>query len=246
MPNKKEELTILCLGSGSSGNCYLLGKGDEYIMVECGLPYKTIVSKMADYNIGVENIKALVVSHCHKDHALALDDFECLGIPIFAPFREEKTIDLGKSYTLTSWAQVRTFKVEHDANCYGFVFGMADGDTLLFVTDTRCIDSPYFKYKYNYIMIECNHIRKQLEAIMDKALLDGNQGKVFKFKRQASFHLSLAGVKKILGGMNLENTKAIFLMHLSKECCNDDLIKKEVAAKFGKPTFVCYRQGGIN
>ena len=95
-------------------------------------------------------------------------------------------------------------------------------------------------------MIECNHIRKQLEAIMDKALLDGDQGRVFKFKRQASYHLSLAGLKKTLNAMDFSQTKAIFLIHLSKECCNDALIKKEVAAKYGIPTFVCYRNGGIN
>ena len=95
-------------------------------------------------------------------------------------------------------------------------------------------------------MIECNHIRKQLEAIKDKALLERNAQKVFKFKRQANYHLSLAGVKKTLNQMDLTKTKAIFLMHLSKECCNDDLVKKEVAAKYGKPTFVCYRNGGIN
>ena len=95
-------------------------------------------------------------------------------------------------------------------------------------------------------MIECNHVRKQLEAIMDKALLDGDQSKVFKFKRQASYHLSLAGVKKVLRDMDLTNTKGIFLIHLSKDCCNDDVIKKEIKSVFKKPTFVCYRNGGIN
>ena len=241
-----EDLEILCLGSGSSGNCYLLGKGHEYIMVECGLPYKTIVSKLEDHDISIDQIKACVVSHSHKDHALALEDIECLGIRVFAPFRGDLDLELNKSFTLTSWAKVRAFKVNHDVDCYGFAFLTSDKESLLFVTDTRYIESQYFKYKYNYIMIECNHIRKQLEAIMDKALLEGNQSKVFKFKRQASFHLSLAGVKKILNSMDLSETKALFLMHLSKECCNDDLVKKEVAAKYKIPTLVCYRQGGIN
>lgn len=241
-----EELKFVCLGSGSSGNCYLLGKGDEYIMVECGLPYKNIVGKLCEHNIEIDQIKALVVSHSHKDHALALEDIKALDIPIFAPFVAPCNVGIDKPLKLTNWAKVRAFRVEHDVPCYGFVFLTSDKESVLFVTDTRYIESPYFKYKYNYIMLECNHVRKQLEAIMDKALLEGNESKVFKFKRQASYHLSLAGVKKILNSMNLINTKAIFLMHLSKECCNDDLIKKEVAAKYKKPTFVCYRQGGID
>lgn len=61
MKNETNQLEFLCLGSGSSGNCYLLGRGNEYVMIECGLPYRTIVSKMADHNITIDNIKALVV-----------------------------------------------------------------------------------------------------------------------------------------------------------------------------------------
>lgn len=243
-----EELQILCLGSGSSGNCYLLGFNDQYIMVECGLPYKTIVKKMAEQGLGIDQLKALVVSHCHKDHALSIEEFKALGIPVYAPFeddRQDVPIDL------TDWVKVRSFKVQHDVDCFGFVFlFIKDGgnyaDSLLFLTDTRCIEHPYFNYRYQYIMIECNHIRKQLEAIMDKALLEHNAAKVYKFKRQANYHLSLAGVKKILNSMHLSQVKAIFLMHLSKECCNDDLVKKEIASKYKIPTFVCYRQGGIN
>jgi len=240
------DLRILCLGSGSTGNCYLLGQGDEYIMIECGFPFKTIVSKLLDQNVELEQIKAVVVSHSHKDHALALEDFKALGIPIFAPFVAPNSEGIDKGLTLTSWAKVRAFKVVHDVDCYGFAFLLNDKDYLLFITDTRYLQHEFFKYRYHYIMIECNHVRKQLEAIMDKALLEGNQSKVFKFKRQASYHLSLAGVKKILNSMKLSQTRAIFLMHLSKECCNDDLIKKEIRKKYGIPTYVCYRQGGIN
>ena len=246
MKNETNQLEFLCLGSGSSGNCYLLGRGNEYVMIECGLPYRTIVSKMADHNITIDNIKALVVSHSHNDHALAVSDFESLGIPVFMPARVPNFGESSKPLKLTEWLQVRAFPVEHDVDCYGFIFATAERETVLFVTDTKYFESKYFNYSYTYLMLECNHIRKQLEAIMNKAVAEGNQGKVFKFTRQAKFHLSLAGVKKILSGMNLEKTKAIILLHLSKECCNDDLIKKEVAAKFGKRTLVCYRQGGIN
>ncbi len=239
-------IEILCLGSGSSGNCYLLGKNKEYVMVECGFTFKTIVSKLNDYDIELDQIKALVVSHSHKDHAQSINEFRSLGIPLFAPFVEDLGIDINKPFTLTNWLKVRAFSVNHDVPCYGFIFRTDEKESLLFVTDTRYIESNYFNYKYTYIMIECNHVRKQLEAIMDKALLEGNESKVFKFKRQASYHLSLAGVKKTLSSMDLSETKAIFLLHLSKECCNDDLIKKEIAAKYNKPTFVCYREGRIN
>lgn len=239
-----DKLEIICLGSGSSGNCYLLGKRDEYIMLECGLPFKTIISKMSEHDISLSQIKGLVVSHSHKDHSLSVGDFEALGINIYYPAKD--LTNAPKTAKMADWLQVRSFELKHDVPCCGFVFLTNDDESLLFMTDTSYIESPLFAYKYNYIMIECNHIRKQLEAIMNKALLEGNEAKVFKFKRQASFHLSLAGVKKILKQMDLSETQGIFLMHLSKECCNDDAIKKEIKNVFQKPTFVCYRNGGIN
>lgn len=241
------EIEILCLGSGSSGNCYLLSNGKgEYIMVECGLPYKTIISKLDDYNIGIEQIKYLCVSHSHKDHSMSVDDLVCLNIPLFSPSLEGWRTEGPIYQRLTEWAKVCAFKVDHDVPCYAFIFMINGIESILFVTDTRYIESPYFKYKYTYIMIECNHIRKQLEAILNKAIQEGKKDKVYKLTRQAKYHLSLAGVKKILNSMNLSETKAIFLMHLSKECCNDDLIKKEVANKYKIRTFVCYREGRIN
>lgn len=239
-----EDLKILCLGSGSSGNCYLLGKGNEYVMVECGLPFKTIVSKLDDYDIQLDQIKALCVSHSHKDHALCIADFEMLGVKTYAPWKDNANAP--EKAKLTDWLQVRSFQVNHDVTCYAFIFYTSDKESVLFVTDTRYIESQYFNYKYNYIMIECNHIRKQLEAIMDKALLEGNESKVFKFKRQATYHLGLFSVKKILKTMDLSETKAIILLHLSKECCNDDLVKKEIAACFNKRVLVAYRNGGLN
>ena len=145
-----EELKILCLGSGSTGNCYLLGKGDEYIMVECGLEYKTIISKLDDYNIGIDQIKACVVSHSHKDHSLSIEDLEALEIPIFAPYKAPEVEFATKPIELTKWAKVRAFKVSHDVDCYGFAFLTSDKESILFVTDTRYIESLYFKYKYNY------------------------------------------------------------------------------------------------
>ena len=104
-----EDTKILCLGSGSSGNCYLIGYGDEYIMVECGLPFKTIVSRLTDQNVELEQVKAVVVSHSHKDHSLALEDFKALGIPVFAPFVAPNSEGIDKGLTLTSWAKVRAF-----------------------------------------------------------------------------------------------------------------------------------------
>ena len=90
------------------------------------------------------------------------------------------------------------------------------------------------------------HLEKNVEAIMQRMLDEGKANELYKYKRQASYHLGLYSTKKLLKDINLKNTKAIFLMHLSKECCNDTIIREEIKSVFKIPTFICYAEGRIN
>ena len=50
------------LGTGSSGNCYLIQDEKECLVVETGLPFKE-VKKALDFDIG--KIQGVVISHKH-------------------------------------------------------------------------------------------------------------------------------------------------------------------------------------
>ena len=43
-------MKLKCLGSGSSGNCYILENDSEALIIEAGIPFMT-VKKALDFNI---------------------------------------------------------------------------------------------------------------------------------------------------------------------------------------------------
>lgn len=256
MENNNNSIEFICLGSGSTGNCYIFRKNNECVMVECGLPFKKLTTKLLEYGITFDSIRSVIITHRHSDHSESVKELVGLGIPCFVPVSlwVDKTNPLVINYAdksrvkLASWLKCYCFSTVHDVESYGFLFlDTENKETTLFMTDTKLFEFPLYDLPINYIFIECNHIRKQLEVIMQKALDNGKQAEVFKFKRQAAYHLSLAGCKKFLNNLkHIESVKSIFLIHLSKDCCNDALVKDEIRTVYGIPTFVCYKDGGIH
>ncbi len=61
--------------------------------------------------------------------------------------------------------------------------------------------------------------------------------------RQIKFHLSLAGTKKMLSQLDLSKTDTIYLMHLSEEASEPEVMKEVVAATFNKKVVVFLREG---
>lgn len=246
-------ITISCLGSGSGGNCYALTYKGDTVLIECGFPHRELISKLIREGIDPSTVKALLVSHRHGDHAKALDYLVGNGIPTYGPkelsdLPNYHSWQVGKRESPTDWLKVIPFEVDHDVECYGFVlFCQPTGESILFITDTRFFDFPYKSYRYDYLLLECNHVRKQLEAASDKALKEGNEGRLFKYRRQAAFHMSLAALKKLLNSMpRVKEAKAIVLIHLSRDMCNDVLVKEEIANVYGVRTLVAHAEGGLN
>lgn len=252
-----EQIEFITLGSSSAGNSYVFRKNNEVVLVECGFEYQTLIKKLVQNNVDPGTIKSVIVTHCHNDHCAALDHFARFGAKIYCPetclskitnpnFYNVNVIKEGSQFELTSWLKVKCFPTMHDTESYGFVFlDTETKESILFINDTKCFDFQYKNVGFDIIFIECNHIRKQLEVVMQQALDNGDKGKVFKYKRQASYHLSLAGCKKFLRNMNLQKTKLIFLMHLSQELCNQAIVKAEIKETFGIDTYVCQREGGV-
>lgn len=251
-----EEIEFICLGSGSSGNAYIFKKNNECVLVEAGFDWSILLKKLIMANVEIHEIKSVIVTHRHNDHIKSLDRFVKLGIDCYVPVDENLSylsvynnvhFMENKPYELASWLKVIPFDVCHDVPAKGFMF--LDTETrksILFINDTKLFDPlKLANITFDYIFIECNHIRKVLEAIMQTALDNGNEGEVFKLKRQSAYHMSLASCKKFLKKLPLQNTQAIFLMHLSKDCANKDIIRSEINETFNIKTLVCETNGGF-
>ena len=54
--------SLKCVGSGSSGNCYILKSNNEKLILDCGLPIK-VIKQGLDFDLG--GIQGVLISHAH-------------------------------------------------------------------------------------------------------------------------------------------------------------------------------------
>ena len=60
----------MSLGSGSSGNCYYLGDETGGLLLDAGIPIRSIKKSLAAEGISLEDghIRGVLVTHDHADH----------------------------------------------------------------------------------------------------------------------------------------------------------------------------------
>lgn len=84
-------MKLKCLGSGSSGNCYLLIAGNgETLIIDPGLQIKEI-KKALNWNISC--VVGTVCTHHHADHAKSVKNLEQMGISVFKPYESPQPIE---------------------------------------------------------------------------------------------------------------------------------------------------------
>lgn len=141
-------MKLKVLGSGSSGNCYILESDTEALIIEAGVPFKEV--KIA-LGFNVKKIVGVVVSHSHGDHYKYHGEFEKAGIPVFDTFDSimERQVRTYGNFV------IRSFKLEHDVPCMGFHIDHPDMGILVYASDTE-----YIKYRFknlNHILVEANY-----------------------------------------------------------------------------------------
>jgi len=61
-------LFIASLNSGSNGNCYYIGNGQEAVLVDAGISCRETEKRMLRLGLSVRTVKAIFISHEHSDH----------------------------------------------------------------------------------------------------------------------------------------------------------------------------------
>lgn len=230
-------MELKVLGSSSSGNCYLLSSKTQTLILECGIPYKSIL-KGLDYDL--ESIAGCLVTHEHKDHSKAIQDLIKHGINVYTSkgtaeacgvsgYRVKK-IESEHAYSLGEFF-ITPFEVEHDAaEPLGFYIYHPEMGNLLFLTD-----SYYCQYNFkglDHIMIECNYSKEILQQNIEDGLNPAMARRLLKS------HFSLDNVKSFLKVTDLSQVKDITLIHLSDGNSNAVKFREEVERLTGKPVYI--------
>jgi len=235
-------MDIYCLASSSSGNAFVIKNSDTNLLLEAGLEYKELVHKLNHIGIRLSQVKAVAISHEHGDHAKAAVRLSKL-MPVIGSYLTLSAIrNLESRYPLNEWQKaiigsfrLTPFYVDHDVigACGYIIEDLPAKEKLLFITDTKLVRYDFSKTRFDYVMIECNHVYDY--AIKDKFL-----------RRKAITHMSLDATKEALSKMNLSKTKAIYLIHLSDTNSDEERMIREVRELTGRPTYACLKDGGCH
>lgn len=55
-------MNLSVIGTGSSGNCYILSNKKEILIIEAGITYRKVLQGL---NYNIKNVFGVVVSHSH-------------------------------------------------------------------------------------------------------------------------------------------------------------------------------------
>lgn len=237
-------MNVTTLGSGSSGNGYVIQNDREALIIECGINYKYAVEALGG-NVG--KVSGCLVTHSHGDHAKYIRQYasafnvyategtfeECGVAPSTFHYC---TIPTFKEFNVGNFV-VKAFDTEHDTKepC-GFIIYHEEMGTMLFLTD-----SHHVKYRFNfpldYIFIECNHT----DILVDRSVKDGIIPRKVGMRVKAT-HMSIERCIDCLHACNTSNTKAIVLIHISASNGNSEAFHRMVAKHIGKPVY-CAAKG---
>lgn len=230
-------MKLRCLGSSSSGNCYILQNEKEILVIEAGIKFSA-VKEAIDFN--VKNIVGCLVSHRHGDHAKYVGNYLLSGIPVLAHedvFRTNgsesslcKPIEHQKAYRLGGF-KIMPFLLEHDVPCFGFVIKHEETGKILFCTDTNEI--PYSFSGLNNIIVEANYNEETMyENIRDGRLNATHQARVCKS------HMDFKDTIEFLLSNDLTSVNNIVLIHLSSSNSDPAHFTKTVEERICKKVHI--------
>lgn len=222
-------MELICLGSGSSGNCYLLTNETEALVIEAGLPFKS-VKKALGYDI--TKIRGIIYSHEHGDHYKYFQEYKKAGIKTSESMKPNSTDSFGNF-------KVKAFELKHDVPNLGFLIKHPEIGLCAYITDTHYI--PFRIKGVNSWIVEANYS----EDILEENIAFGKTELIVR-NRVIRSHLSLQTLKQALLENDLSQCNNIVLIHLSAQNSNAERFKKEISDITGKKVWVAKKGMKIN
>ncbi len=231
-------MVLKCLGTGSSGNCYLLEASNGVLIIEAGI---SIIELKKALKFQLKQVIGCIISHEHRDHSRCLKDIIGCGIRVLAlpeVFDSHnlsnrvfcKSVEPMHGYKVGSF-KVFTLPVAHDVPCVGFVIEHEEMGKLLFVTDTMMLE--YRIPGLNHIMLEANYADDILQYNIDNGIVPS----VMR-DRLLHSHMELETAKGIIAANDMTNVNEVVLIHLSGNNSDSERFSREISAISGKPTYI--------
>ncbi len=239
---------VICLGSSSEGNSYYveINRKDYQVpytlIIECGFNYQELTKRMVKKGLSMRNVNAVLVSHKHHDHSVAVPKLVENGIKVFAPksvFEYYNVLDQVTKQQIMKDGSKKRIADEIDVIGVGLEHKDPDGSpvenlgyiiqancdyglhTIFFATDTYYIKYDLSSFRFNTIFLEANNFRRNIIFSLKKAQENGNRFQEQHYDRVLHSHMLVENtIKTLVGtdkrnGFDLSETDMIYLIHLS-------------------------------
>lgn len=211
-------MKVNILASGSSGNCIALTVDDKTILIDAGIAKTKIEKALLAVDIRPDDVRAIFITHAHKDHTKGLPLANKYKIPVFAgeeEWKDIKCVDTELIKTINMVEHINEFKIlafsVHHDSYQPFGYAVMTKDCKVSV----CLDTGHVdKLMLNAMedsdtyIIEANHEPKMVERSdypdSVKARIVSENG-----------HLSNQQTAEALGKLIRGKGEQIYLVHLS-------------------------------
>lgn len=231
-------MKLTVLGSGSSGNGYVLQNDNEALVLECAMPISDCLETLG-WN--VRKVAGCLLSHEHGDHARYIDRY-MVNFPVYTSHGTAAAIKYKSQFRPIEVAPLRTFQMgrfsvrpieaEHDsAEPFCYIIDHPETGKILFATDTY-----FIRYRIpglSHLMIECNYSLELLNDSVSQGIVSAAQK-----SRTLESHMSLYQLEKMLDANDLSQLQTITLIHMSGNNGDKEAFRARIEAKTGIPTYV--------
>jgi phosphoribosyl 1,2-cyclic phosphodiesterase len=216
------ELIVSSLGSGSNGNAFLVEFDSTRVLIDSGVPIRTLISCLAQRFLTPADLTAVLISHEHIDHVRSIEQLQKRSnVPVLATtgtiaglvtfkLPSVTPISAGSMFQLGSM-EITPVSVSHDAHePVGFFIQSMKGSVSLF-TDLGEYNDENLEYasRADLVVIESNYDEGMLRTGPYPAHLK-------RRIRSADGHLSNDECAAFLSEAVTDRTSDIWLCHLSE------------------------------
>lgn len=228
------------LGSGSRGNALVVEYDGKCMMIDCGLPIKTLQASMQRLALSTDAIDAVFITHEHSDHIKGLRSFlRRRSVPVYmtrGTAEMSDNLSLSELKIITDLQQIRIGDmcvkpviVPHDARepCQYVVSSDTPRRLLGVITDLGCCSEHVVEHFSNCdaYVLECNHDIDMLR--------DGRYPPSVKRRVLSDWgHLSNCQARDMLARFGCDKLQWLVLAHLSQQNNDKRLALGEISTVF--------------
>ncbi|MBE6391675.1 MAG: MBL fold metallo-hydrolase [Lentisphaerae bacterium] len=229
-----ETVFLGALGSGSSGNAYVIEYQDEALIIDQGFSRRELLKRMECSGFVPEKLCGALLTHEHSDHCKGSRVFcDALSLPLYTTAKTARYLsthgtlprhvcafEAGEEFDLGNF-KIKSFSLPHDAvDPVGFQISCGN------VRIGIATDFGHAPENIRRELRNCNAL--VLESNYDREMLL-NSDRRLELKRRilgVRGHLGNCESCQLLPDLIGEQTQLLLLAHISSECNTPELVRE--------------------